>query len=77
MSTAVFGVCGYDYQGKIAIDSLERLKVDVEHIKILNGIRTRCFHISYLYSNGKLSFTSKKRCPFCNNKKWYDESFIN
>ena len=25
----------------------------------------------YFDNEDKLSFTSKKRCPFCNNKKWY------
>lgn len=77
MSTAVFGCCGSDCQGKIAIKSLEKLKVDVNNIKIIENIRTRCFHVSYFDENGKLSFTSKKRCPFCNNKKWYEESLIN
>lgn len=74
--TAVYGSCGNDFQGKIAIESLEKLKVNVENIKILEGIRTRCFHISYITSKGTLSFTSKKRCPFCNNKKWYEQSLI-
>ena len=76
IDTAVFGVCGDDLQGKIAIKSLEKLKVNVENIKILNDIRTRCFHVSYFEQDGKLSFTSKKRCPFCNNKKWYEDSMI-
>ena len=76
IDTAVFGVCGDDLQGKIAIKSLEKLKVNVKNIKILNDIRTRCFHVSYFEQDGKLSFTSKKRCPFCNNKKWYEDSMI-
>ena len=76
IDTAVFGVCGDDLQGKIAIKSLEKLKVNVENIKIINDIRTRCFHVSYFEQDGKLSFTSKKRCPFCNNKKWYEDSMI-
>ena len=76
IKTAVYGVYGDDYQGKIAIDSLKKLKVDVDNIEILNGVRTRCFHVSYFDYDGKLSFTSKKRCPFCNNKKWYEESLI-
>lgn len=76
MQTAVFGACGNDYQGKIAIKSLENIKVDVENIKILEDVRTRCFHVSYFETDGKLSFTSKKRCPFCHNKKWYEDSLI-
>ncbi len=76
INTAVFGACGDDLQGKIAIKSLENLNVDVKNITILNNVRTRCFHVSYFDNEGKLSFTSKKRCPFCNNKKWYEESLI-
>lgn len=75
-STAVFGCCGDDYQGKMAINSLEKIKVDISNIKVINNARTRCFHISYYEIGDKLTFTSKKRCPFCNNKKWYDESLI-
>ena len=76
IKTAAFACCGDDFQGQIAIKSLEKLKVDISNIKIIKGIKTRCFHISYHDENGKLSFTSKKRCPFCNTKKWYDESLI-
>ena len=76
IATSVFAVCGNDIQGKMAIKSLENLKVDVSNIKVLDDIRTRCFHVSYFDNEGQLSFTSKKRCPFCNNKKWYDESLI-
>ena len=76
VNTAVFGCCGDDNQGDIAIKSLEKIKVDVSKIKIIKGIRTRCFHVSYYDENEKLTFTSKKRCPFCNNKKWYDDTLI-
>lgn len=64
MQTAVFGACGNDYQGKIAIKSLENIKVDVGNVKILENIRTRCFHVSYFETDGKLSFTSKKDAHF-------------
>ena len=77
IKTSVFACCGDDFQGKIAIKSLEKVNVDVSNIKIINGVRTRTFHISYFNDGEKLSFTSKKRCPFCNNKKWYDESILN
>ena len=77
IKTAVFGTCGNDMQGKIAIKSLEKLDVDVKNIIILDDVRTRCFHVSYFDNDNKLSFTSKKRCPFCNNKKWYENSLIN
>ncbi len=76
IKTSVFACCGNDYQGKLAISSLDKLKVDVSNIKIIENVRTRCFHISYYDDNGKKSFISKKRCPFCNNKEWYDESLL-
>ena len=74
--TAVFGVCGNDIQGMLAIKSLEDLKVDVSHIKVLDNIETRTFHVSCKENDGKLLFTSKKRCPFCDNKRWYLDSNI-
>ena len=74
---AVFGVCGNDMQGKIAIRSLEKINVDISNIIVLDDIRTRCFHVSYFDDEEKLLFTSKKRCPFCNEKKWYESSLIN
>ncbi len=77
IKTAVFGVCGNDVQGKIAIKSLEKLEIDVKNITVLDNIRTRCFHVSYFDNDDKLVFNSKKRCPFCNNKKWYENSLIN
>lgn len=76
LDTAVFGVCGNDFQGLIAIKSLKNIHVNVDNVKILEDIRTRCFHISYYENDGVLSFTSKKRCPFCNDKKWYEDSLI-
>ena len=76
INTSVFACCGNDCQGKIAISSLDKIKVDITNIKVIENIRTRCFHVSYYYDNGNLSFTSKKRCPFCNKKQWYDESMI-
>ena len=76
ISTSVFASCGNDVQGKIAIKSLEDLKVDVTNVKVLDPVRTRCFHVSYFSKEDELTFLSKKRCPFCNNKKWYAESLI-
>ena len=77
VDTATFGACGNDIQGEIAIKSLEKLKVDTKNILVLDDVRTRCFHVSYYDEEGKLTFTSKKRCPFCNEKKWYENSLIN
>jgi len=74
-STKVFGVCGNDMAGSISIKSLEDIGVDISDI-IRKDLHTRCFHISYFENNDKLSFVSKKRCPFCNNKNWYEESQI-
>lgn len=73
INTAVFGACGNDEAGKIAIDSLNKLGVITDNIEVLNNIKTRCFHVSY---NNK-EFSSKKRCPECNCKEWYIESLIN
>lgn len=76
-STKVIGVCGDDIQGLTAKESLKDLGVDVSNIDINENINTRCFHVSYYNDeNNKLFFTSKKRCPICNEKKWYDESEI-
>lgn len=76
INTAVLGACGDDLKGKIAMKSLEDLKVDIKNISILTNVKTRCFHISYFDNDNKLTFISKKRCPFCNNKKWYEDSLI-
>ena len=77
VDTVVFGACGNDMQGEIAIKSLEKLDVDVNNITIVDDVRTRCFHVSYFEDEEKVSFASKKRCPFCNKKKWYENSLIN
>lgn len=77
LDTSVYGVCGNDMAGNIAIKSLSDMGIDIDNIKILEGINTRCFHVSYSEKNGKLEFVSKKRCPICKAKKWYDESNIN
>ena len=76
LETSVFGVCGNDMAGIIAINSLKDVGVNTENIKVIDGINTRCFHVSYRELNGKLEFTSKKRCPVCGNKRWYDVSQI-
>ncbi len=72
INTSVIGVCGDDSAGEISIKSLNDLKVDTTNIHKLDNINTRCFHIN-MTANG---FTSKKRCPICNKKHWYDESKI-
>lgn len=77
LETAVYGVCGDDMAGKNAIQSLKDLGVNTEKINVIKDINTRCFHVSYFDNNGKLEFKSKKRCPFCNEKRWYAPSMIN
>ena len=76
LETSVFGVCGNDMAGNIAIKSLKDTGTNVDNIKIIDNLNTRCFHVTYAEENGKLVFTSKKRCPICQTKKWYDESNI-
>ena len=75
--TSVYGVCGNDAAGLLAMQSLKDLDVDTTNIKILDNISTRCFHVSYINNNNKIEFTSKKRCPLCNIKNWYNDSLIN
>ena len=77
INSKVYGVCGNDPMGQTAINCLNELGVDTKNIDILDDISTRCFHVSYENKDNKLTFTSKKRCPFCNEKKWYDKSKIN
>ena len=73
INTACFGVCGNDLSGLISIKSLEDLNVDTSNIEKLDSVNTRTFHVTYFEN----SFTSKKRCPFCNEKRWYNDSLIN
>ena len=74
--TLVIGVCGNDNIGKIAIKSLQDLKVETE-IEIKDNIKTRCFHISFIKKNNKIKLISEKKCPICNKKYWYENSEIN
>ena len=76
LETMVFGICGQDKAGILSINSLKDLGVDISHIKYKEGLSTRCFYVSYKTENGKLFFSSKKRCPLCNQKRWYEESQI-
>ena len=38
LNTSVFACCGNDDQGKIAINSLKKIKVDIDNIKIIDDI---------------------------------------
>ena len=77
LDTAVYGVCGQDVTGNVALKSLKDIGVNIDNVEIMENIKTRCFHVSYIEENGKLEFKSKKRCPICNQKQWYEESNIN
>ena len=76
IKTSVCGVCGDDAAGNIAIKSLSDLGVETNYVQVIKNLKTRCFHVSYSIINDKLEFKSKKRCPICNQKKWYEESNI-
>ena len=76
LETSVYGVCGNDMAGSIAINSLKDIGINIDNIKIIDNLNTRCFHVSYSEVDGELVFASKKRCPFCNEKKWYNENNI-
>ena len=76
LETSVYGVCGNDMTGSIAINSLKEVGTNIDNVKIIDDINTRCFHVSYQEINDKLEFVSKKRCPVCDIKKWYEESKI-
>lgn len=54
--TAFLGVTGSDMQGKVAVDSLKKLGVDVSHIKTIDE-KTKTFFID---SKGY-----SKVCPYC------------
>ena len=76
LDTVVYGACGDDMAGNIAIKSLSDIGVNTENIQVVQDLNTRCFHVSYFENDGKLEFKSKKRCPICNEKRWYESSKI-
>lgn len=73
--TAALGVCGNDNPGQIAIKSLSQLGVDTKKI-IKVDAKTRSFHVFFINDNDKVELVSKKRCPICGEKDFYDESKI-
>lgn len=72
--TYAYGVCGDDYEGEIAIKSLQDVGVNIDYIKKINT-KTRCFHINTDKKN-KI-WTSKKSCPICGERKWYETTNVN
>lgn len=51
--TLVIGVCGNDSAGKIAIKSLQDLKIETK-VEIKDNIKTRCFHVSFIEKENKI-----------------------
>jgi sugar/nucleoside kinase (ribokinase family) len=72
IKTAFIGACGNDIQGKICIDSLNKVGVDTKYIKTVNK-KTRQYHIDISNNN----VINSKVCPKCNTKNWYNISKIN
>ena len=73
--TFIYGACGNDYLGKIAIDSLNDCNVKND-IKIIPNLNTKTYHILTKYENNKKVFRSIKYCPYCKKNSWYDNSYI-
>ncbi len=67
IKTKVIGNVGNDELGNIALDSLNRVGVDISNIKKLNQ-KTNRFHISI----DKRAVITKKKCPICNKSTWED-----
>ena len=57
LETFVFGVCGNDMAGTIAINSLKEVGTNIDNVKVIEDINNRCFHVSYQELNDKLEFT--------------------
>lgn len=60
--TAFIGVVGNDFQGKICIDSLNKIGVNTEHIKIIDYPTKQFFIMNNEYST---------RCPYCSRESSY------
>lgn len=70
-NTSMLGTCGNDILGDICLNSLKQMNVDISAVD-RKKIDTRQFHIN-ITSNDQIT---KKRCPLCNTKNWYDSSEI-
>ena len=73
--TFIYGVCGKDYLGQIAINSLNDCNVEND-IKTLDNINTKTYHILKRKEDNRNVFRSIKYCPFCKENSWYEGSFI-
>lgn len=74
-NTYVYGSCGNDYLGKICIDSLNDCNVEND-IKRINNLNTKAYHILKRKEDNRDVFRSIKYCPFCKEKSWYENSYI-
>ena len=68
LDTVVYGACGNDMAGNIAIKSLSDIGVNTENIQVVQDLNTRCFHVSYFENDGKLEFKSKKDVQYVMKK---------
>ena len=74
-NTFIYGACGNDYLGKIAIDSLNDCNVKND-IQIINNVKTKSYPILKVKENNRDVFRSIKYCPFCKESTWYEGSYI-
>lgn len=72
LKTCVIGACGNDIQGDISIDSLKHLNVDTSYIEKFPHVKTRKMHVNFIDN----SFVSKRKCPICGKKEWYNDSLL-
>lgn len=73
--TFIYGACGNDYLGKIAIDSLNDCNVKND-IRIMDNVKTNSYPILKVKENNRDAFRSIKYCPFCKESTWYEGSYI-
>jgi sugar/nucleoside kinase (ribokinase family) len=71
-SVYAYGVCGNDYEGDIAIESLKQVGVNTDYV-IKKDVNTRCLHVS-IDSKQRITYM-KKDCHKCGNRKWYNNDF--
>lgn len=64
IKTSLLGCCGNDDEGKLIVENLKKLKINLEGLKEVIG-RTR--RINVVIKNNKL-ISSKYRCPICHEK---------
>ena len=73
--TFIYGVCGNDYFGNIAINSLNDCNVKND-ILVKDSINTKAYQILKIKEKNKYVFRSIKYCPYCKRSTWYEGSYI-